>query len=110
MYIDKGTLIIDDKGWRIEDGGGKAPRGTARGEGQSGHVQNFLDCVKNRSSPSADIRTGHPRTRLCHPGYIASRLGRKLGLDGPGETFHDPEAKKLLTREYGTRLEMPLQV
>ena len=110
FYGDKGTLIIDEKQWRIEEGGGKVTRGKPGGEGQARHVQNFLDCVKQRSTPAADIETGHLSTRLCHLGNIAFRLGRKLSFDAPSESFRDPEADKLLTREYGTHFEMPSHV
>ena len=46
FYGDKGTLIIDDKGWRVEQGDGAT--GKASADGQRQHVQNFLDCVKSR--------------------------------------------------------------
>jgi predicted dehydrogenase len=114
FYGDKGTLIIDDKNWRIEDG--KASRGSVSGgakrggEGQARHVQNFLDCIKSRATPNADIEIGHMSTRLCHLGNIAFRLGKKLTFDASREAFHDPEANKLLAREYSSRFEMPSQV
>ena len=110
FYGDKGTLIIDDKGWRVEDGDGDAAGGKPD-EGQVAHIRNFLDCMKTRAKPTAEIEVGHLSTRLCHLGNIAHRLGRKLAFDGPSESFPDePEANKLLTREYSTRFEMPSQV
>ncbi len=108
FYGDKGTLLIDDKGWRVEDGekaGGK-PRG-----GPSEHVSNFLDCVKTRAKPNAEIEIGHLSTRLCHLGNIAHRVGRKLSFDAFHENFgNDAEANALLAREYSRRIEMPSQV
>jgi predicted dehydrogenase len=109
FYGDDGTLLIDDKGWRVEDGkeaGGKPTPG-----GMSDHIGNFLECVKSRSKPNAEIEIGHMSTRLCHLGNIAHRLGRKLTFDGVTETFpNDAEANKLLGREYSSRIEMPSQV
>ncbi len=110
FYGDKGTLVIGEKNWRIEDGVEPAPRGHSGKDGQARHVQNFLDCVKSRSAPSAEIEIGHLSTRLCHLGNIAFRLGRKLTFDGPREAFHDLEANRMLAREYGSRFEMPSQV
>jgi predicted dehydrogenase len=110
FYGDKGTLIIDEQSWRIEDQGDKNTRSSASEEGQSRHVQNFLDCVKNRSTPSADIEIGHLSTRLCHLGNIAFRVGRRLTFDATREEFHDPEANRLLSREYSSRFEMPSHV
>jgi predicted dehydrogenase len=107
FYGDKGTLIVDAKQWRVEDG----PKAGGTSSDELGkHVQNFLDCVRSREKPNADIEIGHLSTRLCHLGNIAHRLGRKLTFDGAREAFTDPEANKLLGREYSQRFEMPSQV
>ena len=65
------------------------------------HVRNFLDCVKSRELPAADIEIGHRSTVPCHLGNIAYRTGRKLLWDAGAERFtNDGEANALLTREY----------
>lgn len=107
FYGDKGTLIVDGKGWRVEDG--PKAGGTSSGD-QRLHVQNFLDCVHSRAKPHADIEIGHLSTRLCLMANIAHRVGRKLTFDAGQEAFTDPEANKLLSREYSQRFEMPSQV
>jgi predicted dehydrogenase len=108
FYGENGTLIVGEKGWRVEE------RASAHGEaangGQSKHVQNFLDCVKSREKPNADIEIGHLSTRLCHLGNIAFRTGKKLAFDAASESFKDSEANTLLSREYSTRFEMPSHV
>jgi len=112
FYGDKGTLVLNDKGWHVEDPSGKAPEPTPekRPKGTS-HVRNFLDCVRSRQRPNADVEIGHLSTRLCHLGNIAHRLGRKLRFDATREAFiGDPEADALLRRDYGPRFEMPSQV
>ena len=44
-------------------------------------------------------------------GNIAQRVGRKLTFDATSESFrNDPDANKLLSREYSRRFEMPSQV
>jgi len=114
-YGDKGTMVIGDKGWKIEDLDPKAPA-LAKSEGPSkdgmtAHVQNFLDCIKSGQKPNADIEIGHLSTRLCHLGNIAHRTGRKLTFDPASETFPgDPAANALLSREYSSRFAMPAQV
>jgi predicted dehydrogenase len=110
FYGDRGTLIIDDKNWRIEDGKERKAGDRSDGSSQARHVQNFLDCIKSRSNPNSDIETGHLSTRLCHLGNIAFRLGKKLSFDSHREAFGDPEADRLLSREYGGRFEMPSHV
>ena len=114
FYGDKGTLIVDEKGWSVEDPDGQKPEKAVGGKASNGmpaHVQNFLDCVRSRERPNADIEVAHLSTRLCHLGNIAHRVGGKLRFDADREAFKDsPEADKLLGREYGTRFEMPSQV
>jgi predicted dehydrogenase len=113
FYGDKGTLLVDANRWRIEDpdGGGKPVEGAKASGSASPHIQNFLDCIKSREKPNADIEIGHLSTRLCHLGNIAQRVGRKLTFDAATESFpNDPEANKLLSREYSRRFEMPSQV
>ena len=114
FYGDKGTLIVDEKGWSVEDPDGGKPAKPLGGKATNGfaaHVQNFLDCVRSREKPNADIEIGHLSTRLCHLGNIAQRVGRKLTFDASREAFKDaPDADKLLSREYSNRFEMPSQV
>jgi predicted dehydrogenase len=105
FYGTNGTLIIDDKGWRVEDGN---PAGGPAADPQHAHVANFLDCVRTRNQPNADIEIGHLSTRLCLIGNIAHRLGRKLRFDPSAERFHDdPQADALLTREYDPDFPLP---
>jgi predicted dehydrogenase len=108
FYGEKGTLIIDVKGWRVEDNDSKVGRKGA--DGQAKHVQNFLDCIKSRGKPNADIELLHQSTRLCHLGNIAHRVGKKLAFNASSERFTDNDANALLTREYSNRFELPSQV
>ncbi len=106
---EKGTLIIDEKGWRVVDGEDKASGKPT--DPMRPHIQNFVDCVQSRKAPNAEIEIGHLSTRLCHLGNIAQRTGRKLTFQAPTETFKDDKAADaLLSREYSSRFEMPSQV
>jgi predicted dehydrogenase len=63
------------------------------------HHQNFLDCVRLRTKPAADVETGHRSATVCHLGGIAVRLGRKLRWDPVKERFiNDTQADKMLAR------------
>ena len=65
------------------------------------HVRNFLDCVKSRKRPNADVEDGHLSATLCHLGNIASRMGRTLKWDAAKEQIvGDSEANKWLSRPY----------
>jgi hypothetical protein len=65
------------------------------------HVRNFLDCVKNRNRPVADVEEGHLTAVVCHLGNIATRLGRSLKWDAEKEEIlGDREATAMLARPY----------
>lgn len=65
------------------------------------HVNDFLDCVKSRNTPAADISIGHRSATVCHLGNIAVRTGKKIQWDPKTEAvIGDAEASKWLTKEY----------
>jgi hypothetical protein len=65
------------------------------------HARNFLDCVKSRQRPNADIEEGHRSAVLCHLGNISTRLGRSLKWDPVKEQVPgDSEANAMLSRPY----------
>ncbi len=108
FYGEKGTLIFDKNGWHVTDG---VEASDKAGEAEKPHLRNFLDCVKDRKRPNADIEEGHKSTRLCHLGNIAYRIGRVLRFDGATETIAgDAEASKLLGRAYRKPFVMPEKV
>ena len=70
-------------------------------EGIVPHIRNFLDCIRTREQPNADVETAHLSTTLCHLGNIVVRTGRNLRFDPQSETIPaDEEANKYLGREY----------
>ncbi len=63
------------------------------------HKGNFLDCVRTRRDPIANVEIGHRSATLCHLGNIAMWLGRPLRWDPVAERFvNDPEANRLTQR------------
>ena len=63
------------------------------------HVRNFIDCVRSRSKPAADIETGHRSTTVSHLGNISYKTKRKLSWDSTREDFRDArDASDLLYR------------
>ncbi|MEZ5356988.1 MAG: Gfo/Idh/MocA family oxidoreductase [Bryobacteraceae bacterium] len=57
------------------------------------HCANFVECVRSRKKPNADIETGHRGTSVALLGNIALRTGRKLVWDAAKEQFTGSEAK-----------------
>jgi predicted dehydrogenase len=65
------------------------------------HVRNFLDCVRSRQLPNADIEIGHTTNTVCRLGNIAYRLGRTIRWDGGKErVIDDAEANRLALGTY----------
>jgi predicted dehydrogenase len=71
------------------------------GDATPQHIRNFLDCIKSRQHPKADVEEGHLTANMCHLGNIATRLGRSLKWDAEKEEFiGDKEASQMLSRPY----------
>jgi predicted dehydrogenase len=72
------------------------------------HVQNWLDCIRSREKPVADVEIGHRSTTVAHLGNIARWLGRKLQWDPVKEAFPgDDEANRYLDRPRRKGYELP---
>jgi len=56
------------------------------------HMGNWLECIKTREKPVADVEIGHRSTTVCHLGNIARWAGRKLRWDPVKEKFIGDEA------------------
>ncbi len=65
------------------------------------HARHFLDCVKSRQRPVADVEDGHRVAVSCHLANLSLQLGRKLVWDADKEEIvGDREANALLVRPY----------
>ena len=65
------------------------------------HVRNFIDCVKSRQRPIADVEDGHFTAVACHLANISLHLGRKVHWDAETEQIiGDAEASAQLERPY----------
>ncbi|MFH1738867.1 MAG: Gfo/Idh/MocA family oxidoreductase [bacterium] len=101
VYGDNGYVVIANRRWRAFDSKGEQVT-EERGEVDTlSHIRNFLDCVRSREKPAADLETvGHPSSVLCHTGNISWRVGRTLRFDPKTYTFlGDEEANQYLTRQ-----------
>ncbi|HTY87217.1 MAG TPA: Gfo/Idh/MocA family oxidoreductase [Candidatus Acidoferrum sp.] len=65
------------------------------------HQRNFLDCVKSRQPTIAPVETAHHSAIPGHLGLISMLVGRKIRWNVADEVIvDDPDASKLLTRDY----------
>ena len=64
------------------------------------HTKNFIECVRSRQAPAAEVEIGQRSTTVGHLGNIAYKVGRRLQWDAKKEEFmNDAEANKLLGRQ-----------
>jgi predicted dehydrogenase len=106
FYGEAGTLVVDRGGWKVYDLAETIASDSS--EQPIAHLRNFIDCIKSRSRPAADIETGHVSSALCHLGNIAYRVGREVTFYPEVATFGtDREASLLLSREYRSPWDLP---
>lgn len=106
FHGERGTLVVDRSGWKVYD---SRERLTAdASELSNSHLRNFIDCIRTRQRPNADIEVGHASTTLCHLGNIAWRLGRDVRFLADSQSFDgDDEANALLTKAYRADWALP---
>ncbi len=74
------------------------------------HIRNFLDCMRSRQQPLADIESAHQVATTCHLANISLRVGRKIVWDAAKEQIvGDPQANAMLTRPYRKPWDAQLQ-
>ena len=110
IYGTRGMLTLLRSGFEVfpetvGSGADKKPAMEAMkvkgGDLDAAHVRNFLDCVKTRKRPNADVEEGHRSAVMCHLGNISTRLGRSLRWDAAMEqVVGDAEANRMLTRPF----------
>ncbi len=107
FYGEKGTVMLRDQSWKIVNSDGMDAEHSG-GSGWRQHVENFLDCVRTRERPNADVETGHRSTTLCHLGNIAHLTHSTLAWDGASARIAENDsATQLLRRTYRAGYELP---
>ncbi len=106
IHGDKGTMLFDGDTWKVR--GGDDATEKPKSDMVSDHIRNFIASIRGDATPNAEIEIGHKSTRLCHLGNLAYRTGKTLLFDAKTETTNDPEANKLLGREYRKGFELPV--
>lgn len=64
-----------------------------------GHREDWIQCIRTRQRPIADVEIGHRTNTVCQLGNICNLVKRRLQWDPAAERFvGDDEANRLLTR------------
>jgi predicted dehydrogenase len=107
FYGADGLLSVDDDGFQVYKGEKKEKvmdEPAQRGASTTGlHMANFLKAIRSRNHKdlTADVELGIISADLCHLANISYRVKRRLNWDDARKQFlGDPEANKLLTRDY----------
>jgi len=117
FYGTKGSLFVDRVGLEVypEPKGESGPGAVASTDAPEGfrmervdvagadatelHLKNFIDCVRTRQKPVADVEIGHRSTTVPHLGNIAFRTAQKIHWDAEREEIiGNREAVALLDR------------
>jgi predicted dehydrogenase len=108
FHGDRATLLIDNVRWEIFEDDQLVEQSAAGTTLTVQHLRNFIDCIRTRERPAADIEEGHISSALCHIGNIAHRTGRRLRFDSQSEKFpDDPEVDVHLARTYAEGWDLP---
>ena len=95
-------------GYKLFDKKGKLVEHNDADDESDDHMRNFVDCIRTRNLPSADISIGHLSAVHCHLANIVSRTGRTLAFDQETETIiGDSQANLYVTRRYRTHWSTP---
>jgi predicted dehydrogenase len=108
FYGTKGSLLVHRGGFELRS---EAVDGrklgelieSAKSENRLGpnHATPFLEAIRTRTKPFADIEAGHLSSVPGHLMNIAWKVGRKLQWNAAEEKIvDDAEANSLLSREY----------
>ena len=99
----EGTVYAGSRGYQVkQERGGQfqdsAPRGAAdeikvdEGDVTVQHMRNFLDCIKSRNKPNADVEEGHRSTTIAHLANISLWTKSRIEWDPASERAINHEA------------------
>ena len=107
VWVDRGGFEGSNKEWKKYKNLPEELRKVKLYESRN-HQRNFLDCVKSRQPTITPVQTGHHSAIPGHLGLISMLTGRKIRWSVADEVIlDDPEASKLLSREYRPPYQMP---
>lgn len=106
FHGENGTLVVDRSGWKVY--GSKERLTSDTSDQLNAHLRNFVNCIRTRQRPNADIQIGHVSTALSQLGNIAWKLNREVQFDSATQTFgNDEDANQLLTKSYREPWQLP---
>jgi len=112
FYGSKGYMLIRHyDAYETYLGRDREPGPSRKEEGN--HYANFIRAIRSRktSEQNGPVESVHYSSALAHLANISFRLGRRLEFDPQRERFTaDPEADRMLSRDYRTPFVVPERV
>jgi predicted dehydrogenase len=99
MWVGGGEFVV----YKGESNEKVMEEKSASEDGSVLHMKSFLDACRSRNHKdlTADIEVGVMSAALCHLANVSYRVGRTLRWNEAARKFvNDPEADKLISREY----------
>jgi predicted dehydrogenase len=113
FFGTKASMLVDRNGCSIVAEGGEtkvvmgqsnlvnAEKHVHATDGEVEHCKVFLDSVRTRKRPPADVEEGHHSSNIGHLMNLAWLAGRRIRWDGEKEqVLGDTEANALVTKPY----------
>jgi predicted dehydrogenase len=114
FHGENGSVLIDDHSYTVYDQKMKVVKKVDDKSEQSTidttgpgdrldlfHQANFIECMRSRKAPNANIGEAQSSVQLCHLANIAYRVGHTVSCDPKtGRILNDPAAQALWGRSY----------
>jgi len=108
FYGSEGWAAMSDRGFQAFKGESnelvmeERPERGRGGDPTGRHMQNFLAACRSRNHQDLhdEISIAYLSASMCHLANISYRVGRQLTLEAGPKFVNDPDAEKLLTRDY----------
>ena len=114
---EKGTIVTDRNSYRVYPEWDNSTREhkteekhvTGYREAHSGHVRNFLDCIKTRETPVCPPEKGRAAAIHAHIPNIAARVGESVLIwdDANSRFTNSARANELVTPQYRAPWTLP---
>jgi len=111
FYGSKGHMLKELDKWQVFEGKERVMGESGKGLGN--HYQNFIDVIRadDPGLLTAPIEEGFYSCALIHFANISYRLGRTINFDPVKmQITGDPEANRMLTKEYRKPYVLPEKI
>lgn len=107
----RATLLIHESGWSLREQGDEVAGGALPDEDsrRNDHLLNFLDCLRSRQRPSANIATAYRSTVWCQLANASLRAGQPVDWDASSASpVRSAELDEYLNPSYRAPWRLPV--